>query len=69
MRHSNIRLQSRAVMIHGCGDASVPHHGLLELNWKKRKSVLLYCSLAYSALACFTMGMSGSASFQTLKKS
>jgi len=23
-----------------------------------------YCSLAYSALACFRMGMSGSASFQ-----
>jgi len=28
-----------------------------------------YCSFAYSALACFRMGMSGSASFQRLKKS
>src|SRR5262250_1378268 len=28
----------------------------------------LYCSLAYSALACFRMGMSGSASFQRAKK-
>jgi hypothetical protein len=27
-----------------------------------------YCSLAYSALACFRMGMSGSASFQRVKK-
>ena len=28
-----------------------------------------YCSLTYSALACFRMGMSGSASFQRAKKS
>jgi hypothetical protein len=28
-----------------------------------------YCSLAYSALACFRMGMSGSASFQSVRKS
>ena len=28
-----------------------------------------YCSFAYSALACFRMGMSGSASFQRVKKS
>ena len=28
-----------------------------------------YCSLAYSALACFRMGMSGSASFQRARKS
>jgi hypothetical protein len=29
---------------------------------------LQYCSLAYSALACFRMGMSGSASFQRVRK-
>jgi hypothetical protein len=29
----------------------------------------LYCSFAYSALACFRMGMSGSASFQIVRKS
>ena len=28
-----------------------------------------YCSFAYSALACFRMGMSGSASFQSVRKS
>jgi len=28
-----------------------------------------HCSFAYSALACFRMGMSGSASFQRLRKS
>src|SRR5438874_1225399 len=28
-----------------------------------------YCSFAYSALACFRMGMSGSASFQRARKS
>ena len=28
-----------------------------------------YCSCACSALACFRMGMSGSASFQSVKKS
>jgi hypothetical protein len=28
-----------------------------------------YCSFAYSALACFRMGMSGSASFQIVRKS
>jgi hypothetical protein len=27
-----------------------------------------YCSLAYSALACLRMGMSGSASFQRVRK-
>jgi hypothetical protein len=28
-----------------------------------------YCSFAYSALACFRIGMSGSASFQSMRKS
>ena len=28
-----------------------------------------YCNFAYSALACFRMGMSGSASFQSMRKS
>jgi len=28
-----------------------------------------YCNLAYSALACFRMGMCGSASFQSVRKS
>jgi hypothetical protein len=28
-----------------------------------------YCNFAYSALACFRMGMSGSASFQRVRKS
>ena len=28
-----------------------------------------HCSFAYSALACFSMGMSGSASFQRARKS
>ena len=28
-----------------------------------------YCSFAYSALACFRMGMSGSASFHSVRKS
>ncbi len=27
-----------------------------------------YCNFAYSALACFRMGMSGSASFQSMRK-
>jgi hypothetical protein len=30
---------------------------------------LFYCIFAYSALACLRMGMSGSASFQSVKKS
>ena len=30
---------------------------------------LNYCSFAYSALACLRMGMSGSASFQIVRKS
>ena len=28
-----------------------------------------YCSFAYSALACFSIGMSGSASFHSVRKS
>jgi len=28
-----------------------------------------YCNFAYSVLACFRMGMSGSASFQSVRKS
>jgi hypothetical protein len=31
---------------------------------KKNRFKKFYCSFAYSALACFRMGMSGSASFQ-----
>src|ERR1700730_17955687 len=33
-----------------------------------QKLTLCHCSLAYSALASFTMGMSGSASFQRVRK-
>jgi len=29
---------------------------------------VFYCSFAYSALACFRIGMSGSASFQRVRK-
>jgi hypothetical protein len=32
-------------------------------------SSVAHCSLAYSALACLRMGMSGSASFQRVRKS
>ena len=35
----------------------------------KKNGCRSYCSFAYSALACFRMGMSGSASFQRAKKS
>ena len=36
----------------------------------KRRGTILsgYCSFAYSALACFRMEMSGSASFQSVRK-
>ena len=32
------------------------------------RAIPVYCSLAYSALACLRIGMSGSASFQSVKK-
>jgi uncharacterized protein YfaS (alpha-2-macroglobulin family) len=32
-------------------------------------SLLAYCNFEYSVLACFRMGMSGSASFQSVRKS
>jgi hypothetical protein len=35
----------------------------------KREVAQSYCSLAYSALACRYIGMSGSASFQSVRKS
>ena len=37
--------------------------------WSVGSDLRPYCSFAYSALACFRMGMSGSASFQRAKKS
>jgi len=37
---------------------------MVSAEWPSR-----YCSFAYSALACFRMGMSGSASFQSVRKS
>ena len=36
---------------------------------ERRRSRLHYCSLAYSAFASFSTGMSGSASFHSAKKS
>jgi hypothetical protein len=36
---------------------------------QKRSKTRDYCNFAYSALDCFRMGRSGSASFQVLKKS
>jgi hypothetical protein len=42
----------------------------LALHSKRRgRTFYGYCSFAYSALACFRMGMSGSASFQSARKS
>jgi hypothetical protein len=38
-------------------------------NLASSSAISLYCSFAYSALASFRMGMSGSASFHSLKKS
>ena len=35
----------------------------------QRAFSLAYCNFAYSLLACFRMGMSGSASFQRVRKS
>src|SRR5207245_7522516 len=35
----------------------------------KRQDLARYCSFAYSVLACFRMGISGSASFQRARKS
>jgi hypothetical protein len=37
--------------------------------WRKRGRMSAHCSFAYSALACLRMGMSGSASFQRVRKS
>ena len=36
---------------------------------KQKTNPSPYCNFAYSALACFRMGMSGSASFQSVRKS
>jgi serine/threonine protein kinase len=37
--------------------------------WLVGSDLRTYCSFSYSALACFRMGMSGSASFQSVRKS
>ena len=49
---------------HSAPDARFSNDGLPR--WFKRRT---YCNFAYSALASFRMGMSGSASFQRAKKS
>ena len=36
---------------------------------RDKKKPPIYCSLAYSAFACLRIGMSGSASFQSVRKS
>ena len=44
--------------------------GILELDRERHGTFAInHCNFAYSALACFRMGMSGSASFQRAKKS
>ena len=42
-----------------------------EVTWRSGSACAMkaYCSCAYSALACFKIGMSGSASFQRARKS
>jgi hypothetical protein len=57
------------------GDLPCPHLDLMPLSGpvangaSARGPTGCYCSLAYSALACFRMGMLGSASFQSVRKS
>ena len=41
----------------------------LPLGTSDEAALSRYCKFAYSAFACFRMGMSGSASFQRAKKS
>ena len=49
---------SELLLVQGCTSrAFVAFRG-------KPNHATIYCSFAYSALACFRMGMSGSASFQ-----
>ena len=38
----------------------------IKINKSIRKLTVCYCNFAYSALACFRMGMSGSASYYYL---
>jgi serine/threonine protein kinase len=40
-----------------------------EIDELRRETLASYCSFEYSVLACFRMGMSGSASFQRAKNS
>jgi len=49
------------------GRATCPASFCFVKKWKK--SGPGYCSFSYSALACFRMGMSGSASFQKVRHS
>ena len=62
---------------------TVPRNSAVILLWREEVNIVLnrlmryresqdhegYCNFAYSALACFGMGMSGSASFQRVRKS
>jgi hypothetical protein len=51
----------------------LPFAKIIGKQWPPRKGCFLllgsYCSLAYSVFASFRMGMSGSASFQRVRKS
>jgi len=56
----------------GCGSGSrgeLERNGLLTTVSPARTDISGYCSFVYSALASFRMGMSGSASFQSMRKS
>jgi hypothetical protein len=55
-------LSVNAWLLHLTGDLHAPS-SILGNSWNG------YCSFAYSALASFRMGMSGSASFQRVRKS
>src|SRR5207244_12323338 len=62
--HSRLRLVFATVMLVKLSLGGMPRSQSQRFSeWSS------YCSLTYSALACFRMGMSGSASFQRAKKS
>jgi hypothetical protein len=66
----SVGCEARKIPVQECFFLTFPFIELTRHNLKSsRKLAINYCNFAYSALACFSAGMSGSASFHSVKKS
>jgi len=69
MANTALKYSAECRIMIGIVEEACDRHSVAKNSKRQGQGLFRYCNFAYSALAYFRMGMSGSASFQSAKKS